>query len=391
MNGPVSNVDYRLDRPAFWHYNALSEARDAAPVVGNTNCGGFSMVQRYDDVRSVLQDPHTFTNETISPFNPVQTLRLLPQVLNPPEQIWYRRVLNPWFSPASVNRRLPVVRAHCATLVASMVEQGSCDFVADFALRFPTDIFLHMLGLPIDDGALFLPWIETIFAGFFGGDTRAMAAAVGSIIAYFDARVAEREASPGDPETDFISYLLRSRIGDEPLARADLVTMCMTLSLAGLDTTRAQMGYIWHHHATRPADRELLVASPDLLPSAIEEFLRLYTLVLTAGRRVAADTTVAGCPMANRDVVWLGLLSANRDPAHFHDPDAFVADRTPNPHVAFGAGAHRCLGADLARAEIAVAFKEWHRLIPDYRLANDEPLTERGGQLTLATLPLVWP
>ena len=348
------------------------------------------MIQRFDDVRSVLQKYDTFTTETITPFNPVQTLRLVPQVYDPPQQVRYRQVLNPWFSPAAVKRREPAVRQRCAELVAEVVGSGVCDFVRDFGLRFPTDVFLQTLGLPTADGALFVPWIETIFAGFFGGDTRAMGAAVQAVRDYFAGVLTDRRGLPLDPETDFVSYLLGATINGEPVSDEDIVTMCMTMSLAGLDTTRAQLGYIWHHLATHPDDRHRLIAEPGMIPSAVEEFLRLYTLVLTAGRRVAVDTEVAGCPIAARDVVWLGLLSANRDPARFERPNEYIPDRSPNPHVAFGFGAHKCLGAHLARSELIVAIEQWHRLIPDYRLATGTELIERGGQLTLRSLPLTW-
>ena len=103
------------------------------------------------------------------------------------------------------------------------------------------------------------------------------------------------------------------------------------------------------------------------------------------------DIEFHGVPMKAGDVVLLGLLQANRDPARFDEPDRYVPDRSPNPHLAFAGGAHRCLGAQLARAELAVAIEVWHRLIPEYRLADDAGgLVERGGQLTLRHLPLRW-
>jgi cytochrome P450 len=94
--------------------------------------------------------------------------------------------------------------------------------------------------------------------------------------------------------------------------------------------------------------------------------------------------------MKKGDMVWLGVSSANRDPRVFDAPDAFVPDRPANPHLAFAAGPHRCLGAHLARSELVVALQEWHRVIPDYRVVNSAPLQERGAQLTLLELPLAW-
>lgn len=388
---PTIDVDYQLDRPIFWHAASLDALREASPVARNTQCGGFWMINRYEDARRVLLDHETFTNATISPFNPEQKLRLIPQVLDPPEQIAYRRLLNPWFSPGAVKARSAAARKHCEALVEALEPAGESDFVNDFGLRFPTDIFLQILGLPTEDSVLFLPWLETIFAGFFGGDTTAMGDAIGAIYRYFEDRLVERESDPQDPQVDFISYLSTTELHGEPLTRDDLLTVCMTLCLAGLDTTRAQLGYIFHHLACHPDDRAALIDRPELIPSAVEEFLRLYTLVLTAGRRVASPVEVAGCPMAAGDVVWVGVMSANRDPRVFADPERYDPERAPNPHVAFGAGAHRCLGMHLARAELIIAIEEWHARIPDYEMAvGADDLIERGGQLTLRTLPLRW-
>ena len=249
---------------------------------------------------------------------------------------------------------------------------------------------MQILGVPTADGSPFLPWIEAIFAGFFGGDPAPAGKAIGAIYRYFDAIVSDREAEPRDPATDFVSYLLQGRIGDGAVPRPEILTVCLTLTLAGLDTTRAQLGYMFWHLANHEADRRELIEHPALIGGAVEEFLRLYGIILTAGRRVVKDIDFHGVAMRAGDVVWLGLLTANRDPERFFEPERYVVDRQPNPHLAFAGGAHRCLGAHLARAELAVALQEWHRRIPDYRLVQDVALEERGGQLTLRHLPLRW-
>lgn len=385
---PVLDDDFRVDRPAFWHYDRLNEVREASPVYWNAN--GFWMVTRFDAVREALQNPEVFTNDTVSPFEPEPSLRLLPQLLNPPEHVKYRHILNPWFSPGSLLRYEDMARECCRRSIEALVQKGSCDFVAEFGIAYPTEVFLAVVGLPVQDGALFLPWVAAIFSGFFGGDESVTAAAVKAATAYFDAAVAERERQPRDPADDFLSHLLQSEVDGQPLPRDDVITIALTLMLAGLDTTRSQLGYIFHHLATHDDDRRRIIEEPELIPSAVEEFCRLYSLIITSGRRVVRDIDFHGCPMSAGDVVWLGLSSANRDPRVFTDPDRFVPDRQPNQHLAFAAGAHRCLGAHLARRELVIALEEWHRRIPDYRLAGDTPLMERGGQLTLLELPLAW-
>jgi cytochrome P450 len=275
-------------------------------------------------------------------------------------------------------------------LIEEMVERGSCDFVADFGILYPTEIFLSAIGLPVEDGATFVGWVEAIFGGFFDLDRSAADQAAAAVTEYFEAAVADREKSPRDPDTDFVSFLLGATIDGAPLPREDAVTICLTIMLAGLDTTRSALGYIFHHLATHDADRHRLLADPEVLPRAIEEFLRLYSLLIQDGRYVAEDVEFHGCPMTKGDMVSLGIVSANRDPRKFERADEFVMDRAPNPHIAFGLGPHRCLGMHLARRELTIAVEEWHARIPNYRLAEGAELIERGGQLSLTSLPLEW-
>src|SRR5262249_28396990 len=150
-------------------------------------------------------------------------------------------------------------------------------------------------------------------------------------------------------------------------------------------------GFIFHHLAAHDDDRVTLTRQPDRIPAAVEEFVRLYALVIQDGRYVAQDVDFHGCPMREGDVVWLGLAQANRDPRMFDRPDDFVLDRESNKHMGFALGPHRCLGAHLARAELIIVLEEWLPRIPHFRLDTTGPLVERGGQLMLKSVPLVWP
>jgi cytochrome P450 len=257
-------------------------------------------------------------------------------------------------------------------------------------MAYATEMFLGILGLPVEDGVYMLPRVETVFAGFFGGDPIAQAAAADEIKDYFERVIEARLQEPGDIKTDFVSYLLQAKMGGDLISRADALTLCMTIMLAGLDTTRSALGFILQHLATHDDDRRLLTEHPERIPDAIEEFLRLYALVFQVGRYVAEDITFHDCPLKEGDIVWLGLAQANRDPRNFEQPDRFVIDRTFTKHLGFGAGAHRCLGSHLARLELITVLKEWLARIPDFRLAAGAQLMERGGQLMLLSVPLEW-
>jgi cytochrome P450 len=387
---PIIDTDFRHDQPLFWAYESLDALREQSPIVWNTSAKGFWMVNRYDDIKEAFRMDDVFTNTKVNAFDPDMELRLLPQNLTGEEHRKYRAVLNPWFSPGGVKRMDPLSQLRCVTLIEEMRPRGSCDFVADFGILYPTEIFLTLIGLPVEHGEMFVDWVEAIFGGFHGVDSTAADQAAGEVTAYFEEAVEDRDEAPRDPDTDFVSYLLQATIDGQRLSRQDVVTTCLTIMLAGLDTTRSALGYIWHHLATHDADRRRILADPEMLPRAIEEFLRLYSLLIQDGRLVARDVDFRGCPMKKGDMVSLGIITANRDPRKFERAGEFFPDRGPNPHVAFGLGPHRCLGMHLARRELIIAFEEWHSRIPDYRLATQAELIERGGQLSLKSLPLEW-
>jgi cytochrome P450 len=390
---PVSHTDYTIERPIFETYTLLNAERDAGPILWNdSRRRPFWMITEYDHVVEALQLPEIFSNEVISALTPEHTIDLLPQYLDPPEHTTMRRVLNRWFAPAAVRRIEPQVLAHCVKLIEEIAPHGSCDLVSDFAIRFPTDMFLATLNLPVEDGDEFLVQVEKIFRGFAGKDVREATAAFEWIKAYFGVAVDRRAADPWDTETDFISRLLISNLDGEPISRDLIVTICSTLMLAGLDTTRSALGYIFHHLAHDEQLRHQLTADPSRWPKAVEEFIRLYPLVFQDGRLVKKDIDFHGIQLREGDIVWLGLATANHDPKKFARPLDFDVDRDHiNHHLAFGAGPHRCLGMHLARHELVIALTEWHKRIPDYEVAiGDDEIVERGAQLAIDRLPLRW-
>ena len=258
-------------------------------------------------------------------------------------------------------------------------------------MQYPTEIFLGHLGLPLEDGEHLLPLVEAMFRGFFGGDPGEMDATVDALKDYFRTPIRRsRERNPRDPATDFVTDIMTADMDGRPFPEEDRVTLAFTIMLAGLDTTRSALGYVFHHLATHPEHRAWIVDDLSRLPAAIEELLRLYTLLLQVGREVSTDIDFHGCPLQRGDIVWLGTAAANRDPREFERPDEFVPDRRSNRHLAFGAGPHRCLGMHLAREELRIVLEEWLTRIPDFRLAPGAELRERGGQLMLTSVPLEW-
>jgi len=391
---PVIHLDASPPLEAGSHWLKANELRETSPTFFNTHAQGYWVFTRYDEVREMYQHPEIFSSESITPWEPEPAYRFVPTQIDPPEHSKYRQLISRWFAPNAVHRIEPQAHELGRRLVAELAPRGGCDFVTDFAMRLPTEIFLAIIGVPPSDADLFVPWVEDFFAGF-GGDLaqqEAMGAALGGIRQYWVDVLAVRRSEAVPREDDFVAMLTHSEIDGEPLDDALILDILTVLVLAGLDTTRGQLGYLFRHLAENPDDRARLIAEPELIPSAVEESLRLYTIIFGDGRKVAQDTEFHGCPLSKGDMVY-GLVSgANRDPRVYDRPDEFVVDRRANNHLGFAGGPHRCLGAHLARMVMAVAVTEWLRVIPDFEVASEEPLMERGGgaMMTLLSLPLRW-
>ncbi|GAA2720160.1 cytochrome P450 [Actinocorallia aurantiaca] len=348
---------------------------------------GFWVLTRYDDILAAFQDPELFSSASVNALDPHPRYRWIPEMLDPPEHTRWRRLLQSHFAPAAVRAREPRIREHCAALIAGLAADGGCDFVSDFATPFPSVIFLELMGLPVERLETFLAWERAILHGPPAANPERVAA-MGQVTGMFAELIEQRRSDPGD---DLLSDAVTWTLDGEPVPDEDLLAMCLLLFMAGLDTVTSQLSYAFWHLAAHPADQKALREDPSLIPSAIEEFMRAYSIVLP-GRKVTRDTEFAGCPMKAGDMVMLPLPAANRDPGAFPDPTRVDLRRDPNRHLGFAAGPHRCLGSHLARTELRIALEEWHRAVPDYRLPHpDAALEHTYGLLGLDTLPLTWP
>jgi cytochrome P450 len=323
--------------------------------------------------------------------DPDPAYRFLPSFVDPPQHVKYRKLMNWWFAPAAVAKMAPRIAELARETIEPLVPAGRTDFCETFGDQYPVKVFLLSIGLDISDADFFVSCVRRMSGAITGleEDVAQMMAAWGDIATYWTDKVAARHAHPLDPDIDIVSHLCRSKLDGAPLPDADIIDLMVTLTLGSLDTLKSQLGWCFYHLATHPDDRRRLLAEPDLIPSAVEEFLRAYPIIPMA-RKVTRDIDFHGCPMRKGDMVMLTYPAATRDPRQFPDADKVMLDRFPNRHMAFGVSEHRCLGSHLARNELQTAIREWHRLIPDYRLASDEPPMAHGGQISLLSLPLAW-
>lgn len=368
----------------FARYDALRSTADVhVGTVADERT--FLLVSRMSDIRACLQDPAGFSSSAVTPEAPEPPYLWIPEMVDPPVHTKWRHLLGPFFAPGAVERLKPRVHEVITEILDEIADRGHCDYVADVALRFPNTIFMELMGLPVSDAAQFQLWETAILHGGPTSGERAFSA-MQEVMGYFAQLIAERRAHPRE---DILSVALTWEIDGAPVTDSDLLSFCLLMFMAGLDTVAMQLSYSMYHLALNPLDRQRLTADPSLWPSAMEEFLRFYSFV-APGRKVTHDTEVGGCPVKAGQMVWLPLASANRDPAEFPDADRVIIDRANNRHLAFGAGPHRCLGAHLARQELLIGLTEWHKQIPDYRLDPDIPVGEHGGQVGLDNLPLLW-
>jgi cytochrome P450 len=189
---------------------------------------------------------------------------------------------------------------------------------------------------------------------------------------------------------DFLSMFLDAEVDGHRLSNDDILDIGYLFFLAGLDTVTSSLDCMLSYLAQNPTHRQQLVDDPSLIQHAIEEMLRWESPVQGVVRVATEDTDIGGCPIAKGKVVTVMLASANTDERAWTDVDTVDFDRAENRHIAFGGGAHRCLGSHLARMELRVALEEWHQAIPDYRLKDDIVLRYSQGLRSIDNLELVW-
>jgi cytochrome P450 len=390
---PIADIPWEGPmRAALAGHTMADRLRAMGPVVKIPEGMGFYMLTGHEETLRVAQDPETFPQWTtmIATGEPMPFIPI-PENINGPLHTSWRRILAPYFSPRESARRRDRVRERAVELIDALVDAGKCDFLGDFAFRYPTTIFLEIMGLPIDQLDDLLQWEQAILHWDSEQGPEAVVAAQIAVTQYFTAAVADRRALPRDSRTPgLITEALDWEIDGEPISDEDLLRFFLLMFMAGLDTVTAELGYGFLHLATHPEDRRKIVERPELIPNATEELLRLYAIV-NPPREVAKDTEIAGCPIRKGEFVVLGLPGAGRDEAFYEDAANADFERQARSHLTFGAGPHRCLGAHLARHELVIAYEEWHKRIPDYSIDPDVPITETAGQMfSLNNLPLRW-
>ncbi len=356
-----------------------------------TPAEGFTVVASRAAVDEVLRDPGSFTSRDIVQLGNVRPL--IPLSIDPPEHKKYRRILDPLFAPKKMDEIEEDVAARVNHFIDAFIDRGSCNFTEELAVPFPSAVFLGLMGLPWEELDTLLHLKDGIMRPGGGGLSPEEQARIrdetgAEIYAYFNAILDERQRHP---EEDILTGFLHAEVEGDKLTREEILDICFLFLIAGLDTVTDSLTCFFAYLSQHPEHRQQIVDDPDVIPRAVEEMLRWETPVAGTARLATADREVAGCPISAGSIVFVSIGAANVDPGEFEDSMHVRFDREVNRHLAFGGGVHRCLGSHLARRELRLALREWHRRIPRYELKPGIELEYPPGLRMVQNLDLVWP
>ena len=367
--------------------------RDETPVMSvPMGAGPGVLLTRKAEIMEALRHPEIFSSN-MDAVDLKNKRPLIPLQIDPPEHKKFRKLLDPIFAPRKMAAMEDEVAALVNRLIDGFIDDGEVDFAKRFSLPFPSQVFLTLLGLPLEELDRFLAMKDGIIRPDHVTGTRYGAKeaqdhqqkVADATYEYFEMVLDDREKERRD---DLLSRFLDAEVEGDRLSRNDILDICFLFLIAGLDTVTATLDCMYSFLAQNPEHRRQLVEDPALIPNAIEEMLRWETPVMTIARVAVADYELGGCPVHEGDQVMVLIGSANTDEAEFPDGDQVRFDREVNPHIAFGGGIHRCLGSHLARMELRVALREWHRRIPEYELEPGHTLVYTPGIRSIETFPL---
>jgi cytochrome P450 len=370
-----------------WEYNA--SLRREAPVYRDPSTGVF-LVSSYAHVVEVLRQPEIYSNRFAAAmmarqlrdevraiaergWPPVDTML----TADPPEQRRFRALVNKAFTARRVDRLEPRIAALCDELIDGFAAEGRVELRGRFAVPLPLTLIAEQLGVPRRDLATFKKWSDGFVAqlGLMASPEEELEAArrIVEFQHYFARSLDARARAPQD---DILSDLVHARVeGERPLDTAESLSILQQLLVAGNETTASAICEGVWLLVTHPAELEKVRRDPARLPNLVEEVLRLATPTANMWRIVTRDVELGGVKVPRGSFLMVRFASANRDERVFPDPDRFDVDR-PNAgdHLAFGQGIHHCLGAQLARRELLLAFRSLLARLPGLRLAAGQPL-----------------
>ena len=373
-SGDVTDIN------AFW-----AQLRDGPEIFYTPRQGGHWVLTRFEDIAHVLATHEDFSS--IYEVIPKGSTRpnVPPIGMDPPQHTEFRRLLQPFFSPKSIENLEGRSRQLTLDLLEKFSGATACEFVSDFSLTMPIGIFMSLVALPDNDRLYLLDAAERAVRS---STAEGRMEAYQELEVYLGKVLEQRREDLGD---DMLSALLKARVeGGRPLTQRELIDAGSLLLVGGLDTVAGMLGFIMMFLAKNDKHRRRLVEEPELIPQAIEEMMRLYSSANIA-RIVIRDMEYKGISMKAGDAILAAMSMSGIDERQYDNPLVVDFDRPDKRSLVFGKGPHQCIGSFLARTELRVFLTEWLRRVPDFRIKpGDEPRVASGPANTVLYLPLVW-
>ena len=381
----LADIDL-LDLDRFWrreHDEMFTLLREEAPVFWHEEPDGpgFWNLSKHADLVQANRDPILFSSEVggISRFDfdaennsgGMDTRGIMMLTTDPPKHTRYRRLVNKGFTPRMIGKLEEALRYRAVDIVNQVIERGECDFVLDLAAELPLQAIAEIMGVPQEDRHRLFDWSNRMI-GIDDPEYANEDSAVASMELYaFANNIAKERAN--EPKDDIVTLLVNATIGEDRLSEIEFDAFMLLLTVAGNETTRNATSGGMLALLRHPEEMAKLREDIDgRLDSAVEEILRWSTPVMHFRRTATEDTEINGQKIAKGDKVLMWHVSANRDEEVFDEPFKFDIQRDPNEHISFGGGgAHYCLGANLARAELRIIFREMLTRMDDIQMVGE--------------------
>ena len=287
---PVKHVELMAggSSPALTNFRMLDSIQDdIRPALRSTEADGYWMFTDYATILDGLQHPELWSSSVITPTEPDPPFKWIPVMVDPPDHAKWRKVLADYFSPGRVKSMKEGQHRLVGELIDKLKPQGGCEFVTQMARVFPSRVFLDIMGMPIDDLDQFLVWEDMILhQEGIGEEVNARRLeGMTHVMGYFQKLIEQRRAEGHPDADDIVSAALTWKLDGEPINDLELLNCLLLLFMAGLDTVAGESSYAMLHLATHPDDRKRVVGDPDVIPRAVEELLRVYPMVQTAGKQ----------------------------------------------------------------------------------------------------------
>lgn len=366
------------------HRDFFNLHKNAPDLYYTPHHGGHWVTTRYDLIEKMVQNPEVFSAREMQ-FPRIENPPLLiPLNLDPPENIPYRQLLMPFFSPKNVKTMEGKIRHWAKKIVDEVAPRGECDFLYDVSKVFPVSIFMEFMGMPLEKLREFRELAERFFKAHTQEEFHELS---GLIIGSMTEVIEQKQRQPDE---GLISYMLASEIEGRKLRLDEIQNMCYLLFLGGMDTVTNVTGFAYRELALRPDIQQRLADDLSLAGRFVEESLRCFGVVNTP-RLINKDFEIDGVQLKAGEMMLCCLPMAGRDLDHNANGNHFDLDREKPDYLTFSKGPHLCVGHFLARAEMRILTEEWVKQIPRFEAV---PGVDHGCRLGtvmgIDSLPLHW-